>query len=90
MNFQYTVLSKRKLTWFVEQKLVTGWDDARYVSKNVERRVCLCWQEIFLTISYFEFQIPTDSLPFVVFFVAESRSPHSRNTFIVRVPLVVL
>ncbi len=29
MNFQYTVLSKRKLTWFVEQKLVTGWDDAR-------------------------------------------------------------
>jgi glutamyl-tRNA synthetase len=33
MNFQYTVLSKRKLTWFVEQKLVTGWDDARYVSK---------------------------------------------------------
>jgi hypothetical protein len=31
MNFQYTVLSKRKLTWFVEQKLVTGWDDARYV-----------------------------------------------------------
>jgi glutamyl/glutaminyl-tRNA synthetase len=31
MNFQYTVLSKRKLTWFVNEKLVTGWDDARYV-----------------------------------------------------------
>jgi len=33
MNFQYTVLSKRKLTWFVNEKLVTGWDDARCVVK---------------------------------------------------------
>lgn len=29
VNFKYTVLSKRKLTWFVDNKKVTGWDDAR-------------------------------------------------------------
>jgi glutamyl-tRNA synthetase len=39
VNFQYTVLSKRKLTWFVEQKLVEGWGDARMPTvRGVVRR----------------------------------------------------
>ena len=29
LSFMYTVLSKRKLTWFVEEGIVTGWDDPR-------------------------------------------------------------
>ncbi|KAI5172099.1 glutamyl-tRNA synthetase [Nematocida sp. LUAm3] len=46
LNFKHTVLSKRKLKWFVENKKVSGWDDPRMPTVRGILRKGLCQEAL--------------------------------------------